>query len=86
MQFTTNIKDRHKGGQFEWVFDNIHQIINDKVGEENRRLSTSDRLKDCRFFTKKHFKLAYSRLRSAKKVLNQNHIYITVVSEPFKLL
>lgn len=86
MQFTKNIKDRHKGGEFEWVFDNIHQIINDKVGDENRFLSTSDRLKNCRSFGKYHFKKAYSRLRSAKKVLNKNHIYITVVSEPFKML
>lgn len=85
MQFTKNIKDRHGNGEFGWVFDNVHQRINDKVGLENRRLSTSDRLKDCRFFNREHFKAAYSRMRSAKKVLNQNHIYITVVSEPFKM-
>ncbi len=33
MQFTKNIKDRHEGGEFGWIFENIHQRINDKVGQ-----------------------------------------------------
>lgn len=84
MQFTTNIKDRHN--QLNWCFDNINQIINDKVSESDIGLSMTDFFKSFRYVKKREFKSTYSRLRKAKKILNQSQMCITVVIEPFKLL
>lgn len=84
MQFTQNLKDRHR--ELKWCFDNVNQRINDKVAKSDIGLSMTEFFKSFRYVKKQEFKSAYSRLRKARKILDNNQIYITVVIEPFKLL
>lgn len=84
MQFTTNIKDRHQGGEFGWVFDNIHQIINDKVGDNETPIRC---LNKFRIWGKQDFKKTYSCLRKSKRILdNSGQGYVANVTLNFFVL
>lgn len=77
-----NIKERHRDGQFGWMFDNIHQRINDKVGNNKATLRCESKF---RFYNKSEFKNSFSELRKAQKVLSTNNVYTQVSYYPFTL-
>jgi len=82
MQFTNNFKDRHKNGEFGWLFTNVNQRINDKVNKSGTGLKC---FQGWRKVNKAEYKATISDLRKAKSTLLKIGLCVTLKKFPFEL-